>query len=83
MVTCKSALEHGRCPAAYSTFTGATLTTLTTPEAATAALAHVLGIVREPTNWFRPTAALARPLLIASLSMVAAAIKASAILLPR
>jgi hypothetical protein len=74
----RRALEHGRLPAAYSTFTGATLTSLSTPEAATAALAHVLGIVREPTNWFRPTSALARPLLIASLSMVAAAIKASA-----
>jgi hypothetical protein len=74
----RRALEHGRRPAAYSTFTGATLTSFSTPEAATAALAHVLGIVREPTNWFRPTSALARPLLIASLSMVAAAIKASA-----
>ena len=75
----RRALEHGRRPAAYRTFTGATLMSLSTPEAPeTAALAHVLGIVREPTNWFRPTSKLARPLLLASLSMVAAAVKASA-----
>ena len=72
------ALEHGQRPTAYSTFTGATITSLSTPEAETAALAHVLGIVREPMNWFRPTSSLARPLLLASLSMVAAAVKASA-----
>ncbi len=71
----RRALEHGRRPAAYRTFTGATLMSLSTQEAETAALAHVLGIVREPTNWFRPTSNLARPLLIASLSMVAARIR--------
>ena len=62
-----SAHCHGRRPAAYRTFTGATLMSLSTPEAETAALAHVLGIVREPTNWFRPTSKLARPLLLLSL----------------
>ena len=45
--------------------------------AAIQAAAHVLGIVREPMDWFRPTTALARPLLQATLSMVAAAIHAS------
>ena len=74
----RRALDHGRRPVAYSTYTGATLTSFSTPEAGTAALAHVLGIVREPTNWFRPTSQLARPLLLATLSMVAAAVKASA-----
>ena len=73
----RRALEHGRRPAAYSAFIGSTPTSFTAEEAESAALAHVLGIVREPMDWFRPTTALSRPLLQVILSMVAAAIHAS------
>ena len=68
----RRALEHGRRPAAYSSYIGSTPTSFTAEEAETAALAHVLGIVHESMDWFRPTTALARPLLQAILSMVAA-----------
>jgi hypothetical protein len=70
-------LDQGRRPAAYSSYIGSSPVSFTAEEAESAALAHVLGIVREPTEWFRPTMALARPLLQATLSMVAAAIHAS------
>ena len=73
----RRALEHGRRPAAYSTYIGSSPASFTAEAAESAALAHVLGIVREPTDWFRPTTDLARPLLQATLSMVAAAIHAS------
>jgi hypothetical protein len=73
------ALERGQRPDAYNTITGAgTPTRITQEEARPAALAHVLGVIREPLNWFRPTAQLARPLLRASLALIAAAIHASA-----
>ena len=73
------ALERGQRPDAYNTITGAgTPTRITQEEARSAALAHVLGVIREPLNWFRPTAQLARPLLRASLALIAAAIHASA-----
>ena len=74
----RRALERGRYPEAYSTITGATPTRVTSEEARSSALAHVLGVVREPTDWFRPTVSLARPLLRASLALIAAAIQASA-----
>ena len=73
----RRALERGQYPEAYNALTGATSTRITREEARSAALAHVLGIVREPTNWFRPTAQLARPLLRATLAMIAAALHAS------
>ena len=73
----RRALDQGRRPAAYSSYIGSSPVSFTAEEAESAALAHVLGIVREPTDWFRPTTALARPLLQATLSMVAAAIHAS------
>jgi hypothetical protein len=73
----RRALDQGRRPAAYSSYIGSSPVSFTAEEAESAALAHVLGIVREPMDWFRPTTALARPLLQATLSMVAAAIHAS------
>jgi hypothetical protein len=72
-----SSLDQGRRPSAYSSYIGSSPVSFTAEEAESAALAHVLGIVREPTEWFRPTMALTRPLLQATLSMVAAAIHAS------
>ena len=75
----RRALALGRHPDAYNTITGAgTPTRITREEARSAALAHVLGVIREPLSWFRPTAQLARPLLRASLALIAAAIHASA-----
>jgi hypothetical protein len=74
----RRALERRRRPEAYRTLTGAgTPTSISCDEANQAALAHVLGIIREPFDWFRPTIQLARPLLHASLAMIAAAIQAS------
>ena len=74
----RRALERGRRPEAYRTLTGAgTPTSVSRDEANRVALAHVLGIIQEPLNWFRPTIQLARPLLHASLAMIAAAIQAS------
>jgi hypothetical protein len=74
----RRALERGQRPGAYRTLTGAgTPLSISREEAHQAALAHVLGIIQEPLNWFRPTIQLARPLLHASLAMIAAAIQAS------
>jgi len=73
----RRALDQGRRPTAYSSYIGSSPVSFTAEEAESAALAHVLGIVREPMDWFRPTTDLARPLLQATLSMVAAAIHAS------